>query len=125
MVGDLLWVYEGLTEYLGRVLAARSGLWSPEQYREALAATAAELDHRPGRTWRPLEDTARSVQILRMQGAEWQSWRRGLDTIRRGTDLAGGGHDHPAANQRSKSLNDFCRLFMVARAVPLKLCLIH
>jgi len=46
MVGDLLWVYEGLTEYLGNVLTARSGLWTPEQYREALAGTAAMLDYR-------------------------------------------------------------------------------
>ena len=26
MIGDLLWVYEGLTDYLGDLLAARSGL---------------------------------------------------------------------------------------------------
>ena len=32
MKGELLWVYEGLTEYLGDVLAVRSGIWSPEQY---------------------------------------------------------------------------------------------
>ena len=49
MIGDLLWVYEGLTQYLGTVLAARSGLWTDEQYREALAGTAAMLDHRAGR----------------------------------------------------------------------------
>ena len=79
MIGDLLWIYEGLTEYLGNVLAARSGLWTDEQYREALAGTAASLDHRSGRTWRPLEDTARSVQTLRMMGPQWQNWRRGLD----------------------------------------------
>ena len=55
MVGDLLWVYEGLTQYLGEILAARSGLQSPEEYREeALAATAASAwTHRAGRTWRP------------------------------------------------------------------------
>src|SRR5579862_8091728 len=34
MHGDLLWVYEGLTEYLGNVLAARSGLLTPDEYRE-------------------------------------------------------------------------------------------
>jgi predicted metalloprotease with PDZ domain len=79
MVGDLLWVYEGLTEYLGDMLAERTGLWSAEQYRESLALTAASLDHRTGRTWRPLEDTARSVQTLRMLGPQWESWRRGLD----------------------------------------------
>jgi len=121
MVGDLLWVYEGLTEYLGRVLAARSGLWSPEQYREALAATAAELDHRPGRTWRPLEDTARSVQILRMQGAEWQSWRRGLDYYPEG-ELIWLEVDTTIRQQTNgqKSLNDFCRLFHGGESGPPK-----
>src|SRR5207244_8834641 len=79
MIGDLLWVYEGLTEYLGNVLTARSKLWTPEQYPEALAETAAMLDHRAGRTWRALEDTARAVQSSRLMGPRWQSWRRGLD----------------------------------------------
>jgi predicted metalloprotease with PDZ domain len=112
MKGDLLWVYEGLTEYLGRVLTARSGLWSPEQYREALAATAAMLDHRAGRTWRPLEDTARSVQILRMAGSEWQSWRRGLDYYPEG-ELIWLEVDTRIRQQTNgqKSLDDFCRLF--------------
>lgn len=112
MVGDLLWVYEGLTEYLGRVLAARSGLWSPEQYREALAATAAMLDHRAGRAWRPLEDTARSVQILRLQGPEWQNWRRGLDYYPEG-ELIWLEVDTIIRRQShgQKSLDDFCRLF--------------
>src|SRR5216117_1582482 len=73
MIGDLLWVYEGLTEYLGNVLTARSKLWTPEQYREALAETAAMLDHRAGRTWRALEDTARSVQSLRLMGPRYCS----------------------------------------------------
>jgi predicted metalloprotease with PDZ domain len=112
MIGDLLWVYEGLTEYLGDVLTERSGLWTPEQYRDALAATAAMLDHRAGRTWRPLEDTAVSVQTLRMLGSQWQNWRRSLDyypegeliwlevdsTIRRLTN-------------GQRSMDDFCRRF--------------
>jgi predicted metalloprotease with PDZ domain len=58
METDLLWGYEGLTDYLGPMLAARSGLWTPEQYHEYLAAIAAMLGPgRPGRTWRPLLDT--------------------------------------------------------------------
>src|ERR1700755_3355369 len=57
MVGELLWVYEGLTEYLGDVLAVRCGIWTPQQYRERLAEVAAELDNWPGRTWRDLQDT--------------------------------------------------------------------
>ena len=59
MKTDLLWGYEGLTDYLGPMLAARSGLWTPEQYHEYLASIAAMLGPgRPGRTWRPLLDTA-------------------------------------------------------------------
>jgi predicted metalloprotease with PDZ domain len=64
MQGDLLWVYEGLTNYLGEVLAARSGLWSPTDYRDSLAITAAQLDRESGRAWRPLEDTAVAAQLL-------------------------------------------------------------
>jgi predicted metalloprotease with PDZ domain len=112
MVGDLLWVYEGLTEYLGNLLAARSGLLTDEQYREALASTAAELDHRSGRTWRPLEDTARSVQTLRMMGSQWQNWRRGLDYYPEG-ELIWLEVDSIIRQQThgQKSLNDFCRRF--------------
>jgi predicted metalloprotease with PDZ domain len=121
MVGDLLWVYEGLTDYLGRVLAVRSGLWTPEQYREALASTAAMLDHRAGRTWRPLEDTARSVQILRMMGPQWQNWRRGLDYYPEG-ELIWLEVDTIIRQQSNgqKSLNDFCRLFHGGESSPPK-----
>jgi predicted metalloprotease with PDZ domain len=121
MVGDLLWVYEGLTEYLGEVLTARSGLWTSEQYREALAETAAMLDHRTGRTWRPLEDTARSVQILRLQGPEWQNWRRGLDYYPEG-ELIWLEVDTTIRQQShgEKSLNDFCRLFYGGESGPPK-----
>ena len=121
MVGDLLWVYEGLTEYVGNVLTVRSGLWSPEQYREALAATAAELDYRAGRTWRPLEDTARSVQILRTQGPEWQSWRRGLDYYPEG-ELIWLEVDTILRQQSNgqKSLDKFCRLFHGGESGPPK-----
>jgi len=121
MRGDLLWVYEGLTEYLGNVLTARSGLWTPDQYREALADTAAMLDNRPGRTWRPLEDTARSVQILRLQGPEWQSWRRSLDYYPEG-ELIWLEVDTIIRQQThgQKSLNDFCRLFHGGESGPPK-----
>jgi predicted metalloprotease with PDZ domain len=112
MVGDLLWVYEGLTDYLGNLLAERSGLTSPEQYREALALTAANLDHRPGRTWRPLEDTARSVQTLRLLGPQWSNWRRGLDYYPEG-ELIWLEVDSIIRQQThgKSSLDDFCRRF--------------
>jgi predicted metalloprotease with PDZ domain len=41
MQDDLLWVYEGLTNYLGFVLTARSGLLTADQDRDDLAITAA------------------------------------------------------------------------------------
>jgi predicted metalloprotease with PDZ domain len=121
MIDDLLWVYEGLTEYLGNVLAARSGIWTPEQYREALASTAAELDHRTGREWRPLEDTARSVQILRLMGPQWQSWRRGLDYYPEG-ELIWLEVDSIIRQQTQghKSLDDFCRRFHGGESGPPK-----
>src|SRR6202012_1544667 len=80
MKGDLLWVYEGLTEYLGDVLTARSGIWTPEQYRDALALSAATLDARPGRTWRDLSDTAVAAQTMNDAGDGWDNWGRGGDT---------------------------------------------
>jgi len=112
MKGDLLWVYEGLTEYLGWMLTARSGLISPESNRQFLALTAASLDHRAGREWRSLADTAIAAQLLYDARTDWESLRRGVDfydeglliwleadvTIRKQT-------------QGRKSLDDFCRLF--------------
>ncbi len=79
MVGELLWVYEGLTEYLGDVLAARSGIWTPEQYRDRLSTIAAEYDNRPGRTWRDVQDTATAAQTLYAAGGGWDNWRLNVD----------------------------------------------
>src|SRR5471030_820832 len=79
MEGDLLWVYEGLTQYLGDVLAARSGIWTDEQYRGMLAQSAAMLDNWPGREWRNLQDTATMAQVLYDSGGGWDNWRRGVD----------------------------------------------
>ena len=79
MEGNLLWVYEGLTTYLGPVLATRAGLWTSEEFREELAAVAAGFDIQPGRAWRPLEDTATSAQILFSSPSAWRSLRRGVD----------------------------------------------
>src|SRR5947209_10739142 len=70
------------------------------------------LDHRAGRTWRAIEDTARSVQSLRLMGLRWQSWRRGLDYYPEG-ELIWLDVDTLIRRQThgQKSLDDFCRLF--------------
>jgi predicted metalloprotease with PDZ domain len=112
MKGELLWVYEGLTEYLGEILTPRSGLWTPEQYRESLAQTAASLDTEYGRRWRPLEDTAVAAQLLYSAGDDYTGYRRSVDYYPEGTliwleaDVTIRKLSHGA-----KSLNDFCRVF--------------
>jgi predicted metalloprotease with PDZ domain len=112
MQGELLWVYEGLTEYLGDVLTARSGLWTPEQYRDNLAKVAADLDHRPGRAWRPLIDTTVAAQLLYNASAQWASYRRGVDFYDEG-ELIWLDADTLIRQQTNgrKSLDDFCKLF--------------
>ena len=112
MVGDLLWVYEGLTEYLGDVLACRSGIWSPELFRGYLADLAANMDHVPGRTWRDVQDTARSAQVLSFAGGGWDNWRRGLDYYPEG-ELIWLDVDTTIREKThgKKSLNDFIAAF--------------
>ena len=112
MEGDMLWVYEGLTEYLGNVLMARSGAVTASQYRDVLALDAATMDHRPGRSWRPLQDTTDEAQILYYAPRQWQNWRRVQDFYTEGEllwldvdtklrELSGG----------KKSLDDFTHAF--------------
>ena len=61
------------------MLGGRSGLRSPELYRENLALTAAAMDHQAGRSWRPLVDTAVAAQLFYFGRPEWADWRRGVD----------------------------------------------
>lgn len=79
MHGDLLWVYEGLTQYLGHVFPARAGLWTPEVYRDYIADTYAQMETQSGRNWRPLVDTATSVQITYSSPRAWMNERRRVD----------------------------------------------
>jgi predicted metalloprotease with PDZ domain len=78
--GDLLWVYEGMTEFWGVVLAARSGLWTPEFTRGMLAQYAAVYDQaRAGRAWRSLSDTTNQPIIAYTAVQSYPSWQRGKD----------------------------------------------
>jgi predicted metalloprotease with PDZ domain len=79
MQNDLLWVYEGMTQYYGEVLAARSGMRTAEQTRDIIAATAAGYEIRPGRTWRPLVDTTFAAILGGFSSAPWYSWQRAAD----------------------------------------------
>jgi len=112
MVGDLLWVYEGLTQYLGYLLAERSGIWSEPYYKERLAQVAAYLDNEPGREWRPLGDTTDAAQLLYFAPGQWTAYRRGTDFYDEGwliwldvdTTIRELTHGQ-------KSIEDFCHLF--------------
>lgn len=112
MKGELLWIYEGLTTYLGEVLTARSNLYTPQQFREQLALTASEMSHRAGRIWRPLDDTAVSAQILYEAPPEWTAWRRSADFYPE-SELIWLEADTIIRQQTNgrRSLDDFCRAF--------------
>ena len=112
MVTRLLWVYEGLTSYLGNVLTARSGLWTADQYRDVLAYVAADMSHRPGRAWRPLADTTAAAQVLFGSPEAWRSWRRGTDFYLEGVLvwLDVDTRIRELTND-AKSLDDFCKAF--------------
>jgi len=111
---ELLWVYEGMTRYLGDfVLRGRAGFGTPEFMRDYLAFVAATMERlRPGRSWRSLADTATGVPALGAAPSEWTSQRRGLDYYPEGALIwleadvlirsrSGG----------KRSLDDFCRRF--------------
>jgi predicted metalloprotease with PDZ domain len=112
MRGSLLWVYEGLTQYYGFVLAARSGLWSQVQTREALALTAAAYQHRVGRAWRSVADTTHDPILSARRPAPWRSWLRNEDYYSEGL-LVWLDADTLIRERTSgrRSLDDFARAF--------------
>jgi predicted metalloprotease with PDZ domain len=112
MRGELLWVYEGLTDYLGLIMAVRSGLWTNEDFREFVALDAAALDNSMGRTWRPLVDTTDAAQLAYDAPASGRAWRRGTDFYEEG-DLIWLEADVIIRQQSGghKSLEDFARTF--------------
>ena len=119
MKADLLWVYEGLTQYLGHVLPARSGLWSEDDFRETLAAVAAELENQSGRQWRPLVDTATAVQLTYPSPRAWMNYRRTVDYYDEGSLIWL--EADVLIRQRSGgklSLDDFCHRFHGGEDTP-------
>jgi predicted metalloprotease with PDZ domain len=112
MLDELLWDYEGLTDYLGKVLAARSGLQTNEDFRETFALVAAVLDHRAGRSWRPLADSTVAAQLLYYAPSTGTAWRRGTDFYPEG-DLIWLEADTLIRQQTKgkRSLDDFCKKF--------------
>ena len=114
MRNSLLWVYEGLTDYYGNVLTARSGMRTPEQARDTWAQIAASFEISPGRTWRSLEDTT-NQPIVSSHGAiqdAWPTFQRGYDYYPE-SDLVWLDADTKVRELSGdqKSLDDFAKLF--------------
>ncbi len=115
MKGELLWVYEGLTDYLGNVLGARCGFMTAEDYRAYIASIAAERDNTSGRRWRSTEDTAVGISGLQ-GGSAWANWRRSADYYSEGnivwldvdTTIRKLTHDQ-------KNLQDFLAIFVAGK----------
>ena len=112
MKGELLWVYEGLTQYLGRVLPTRSGLWTAEDFRETMAAVAAKMEDQAGREWRPLVDTATAAQLTYPSPRTWMNYRRKVDYYDEGSLIWLEVDVLIRTRSNGKlSLDDFCRRF--------------
>jgi predicted metalloprotease with PDZ domain len=112
MTGELLWVYEGLTQYLGDLLPVRSGILTQEDYRENLAETAANMTQHVGRTWRPLLDTAVAAQLLYEAPNASTNWRRSVDYYPEGELLwLDADMTIRSLTNGKRSLDDFCRAF--------------
>lgn len=109
---QMIWVYEGLTVYLGDLLTARSGLWSPATWRDAVAYRAADMAHQTGREWRPLVDTTIGAQLLYGSPAAWANWRRQTDFYREGQLLwLAVDMKIRTLSQNRRSIDDFARQF--------------
>jgi len=116
MQDNLLWVYEGQTQFWGYVLGARSGLYTKEQTLDAYASIAARLDTAKGRSWRPLIDTTHDPIIARRMPKGWSSWQRAEDYYNEGLLmwLEADGIIRRESNG-AKGLDDFARAFFGMR----------
>ena len=112
MQDSLLWVYEGQTQYWGQVLAARSGLRTPQQALDQFAITAAHYEVQKGRQWRPLQDTTNDEIINPRRPQSWGDWQRFEDYYDEAAlvwlDADTWIREH---SKGARSLDDFARAF--------------
>ncbi|KPF68926.1 hypothetical protein IP84_06850 [beta proteobacterium AAP99] len=112
MQNSLLWLYEGQTQFWGRILAARSGLNTAEQAIDQFARVAASYETRAGRAWRNLQDTTNEGTMRSARDKQWRDWERSADYYDEATliwleadmilrEKTGG----------TKSMDDFARAF--------------
>lgn len=74
---DLLWVYEGMNQYLGDLLSFRAGIRKPSDYPQYLAALYSQMANEPGRDTEPLIDlTTGAPYFYDLARGEYPSIRR-------------------------------------------------
>jgi predicted metalloprotease with PDZ domain len=112
MQDDLLWVYEGQTQFWGWVHAARSGVQSKETILGTLANSAGYYSELPGRAWRSVEDTTHDPIIAARKARPNSSLSRNEDYYSEGA-LVWLEADQiiRAGTGGRKSLDDFARAF--------------
>jgi predicted metalloprotease with PDZ domain len=113
MLDGMLWVYEGLTEYLGDVLAARSGLLTEQEFRDEFARIAAAMDSHSAREWRSLQETTVAAPLLYYQSRSWAARLRRQDDFYQESALLWLEADTLIRRESKgkKSLDDFCARF--------------
>lgn len=118
VAGSLLWMYEGQTEFWGRILAARAGQFAPAELRDRLAIEAAEIAARPGRAWRPLSDDVNYPAFMLRQPVPWRDWQRRRDYYSEGVMLwLSVDAELRERSGGRRSIDDFARRFF-AGATP-------
>lgn len=107
-----LWIYEGLTQYLGQILTARAGFLTFEEHLQRTASRVGYLANRAGRAWRPLEDTAVAAYTLRGGSPNWTDLRRSQDYYDEGAFFwMEADSIIRKKSQGARSLDDFCQQF--------------
>jgi predicted metalloprotease with PDZ domain len=110
---SMLWVYEGLNEYIGMLLATRSGFNDQAYMRDYLGHIASDFALAPGRAATPLIDTATENWVLRTVHGGWGTLRRSQDYYDEGALMWL--HADALIREQSNdrvSLDDFLRSFL-------------
>ncbi|MGH8363188.1 MAG: M61 family peptidase, partial [Gammaproteobacteria bacterium] len=76
---ELLWVYEGMNQYLGDLLSFRTGIRKPSDYPEYLASIYSQMANEPGRKTEPLIDTTAAAPYLYEARGAYPEIRRTSD----------------------------------------------
>ena len=114
---ELLWVYEGLTQYLGELLEVRSGLMTADEFGHRITVELGHAIRQQGRDWRSLADTGACSHILRARSSSWPRLRRSQDYYMEGMLfwLEADALIRSRSNGE-KTLDDFCQAFFRAQA---------